>query len=81
MMIAIADFSHVDSDGILVTAGSLRNAISVQSEMYFTFIFLLECVVKVTALGLIGDRTTYMGDPWNWLDLSVVIAGYYIIMF
>ena len=75
IVIAIADYSHIDNSGNLVTSGSLRNTISVQSEQYFTYCFLLECVVKVTALGFIGDSPAYLSDPWNWLDFIVVLAG------
>ena len=74
IVIAIADYSHVDSHGNLVTAGSVRNNISAKSEEYFTFFFLVEFVIKVTALGFIGDQA-YMSDSWHWLDFIVVVAG------
>ena len=76
IIIAIADYSHVDSSGNLVTQGSIRNRICVESDIFFTLFFLVECLIKVTALGFLGDPPAYLSDYWNWLDFVVVIAGY-----
>ena len=76
IIIAIADYSHVDSNGNLVTQGSIRNRIFLESDIFFTLFFLVECIIKVTALGFLGDSPAYLSDYWNWLDFIVVVAGY-----
>lgn len=49
--------------------------------VYFNYLFLavftLEAMLKITALGLCGERTSYLGNPWHWLDLLAVIAMWF----
>ncbi|CAM9295050.1 unnamed protein product, partial [Discosporangium mesarthrocarpum] len=40
----------------------------------FTVVFSAEAAVKIIAMGFWGERC-YLGDPWNRLDLTVVIVG------
>lgn len=75
-IIAIADYSRVDVNNNLVTSGSIRNQVFIGSDVYFSSFFIIECILKMFALGVIGDRPTYFSDSWNWLDFVVVIAGY-----
>ncbi|KAJ1639567.1 Ion transport protein-domain-containing protein, partial [Pavlovales sp. CCMP2436] len=44
--------------------------------LYFQVLFTLELVVKVGASGFIANNTAYVWDPWNVLDLTVVITGW-----
>ena len=39
-------------------------------------IFLTECVIKIIALGLFVESTTYLRDSWNKLDFIVVFISY-----
>ena len=78
IFVAMDDYSHVDTSGNLITANSWRNTVSAQSEHYFTSFFLFEFLVKVTALGFLGDSPAYMSDSWHWLDFIVVMAGWVI---
>ena len=73
---ALADYSHVNSNNNLVDEGSVRNLIYIKSSPYFLGVFIIECVLKVIAMGFIGFRGSYISDPWNWLDLTVVVTGY-----
>lgn len=41
----------------------------------FTFIFLLECVLKILGMGFCLHKNSYMRDYWNWLDLIVVTVS------
>ena len=41
----------------------------------FTLIFLLECILKIIALGFFMEDNSYLRDPWNWLDFIIVITG------
>ena len=40
--------------------------------LVFTVCFLVECLIKVIALGLVRGRKTYLQDKSNWLDFFVV---------
>jgi hypothetical protein len=44
-------------------------------DTYFTVAFCIECVIKFIGLGLIFGKEAYLKDPWNWLDLTLVIAS------
>jgi hypothetical protein len=39
------------------------------------FIFTLEAMLKIFALGFIKGNNTYLKDNWNRLDFIIVIAG------
>lgn len=39
--------------------------------------FAIEMVIRVIAMGLIGKKT-YLAEPWNRLDLFIVLAGYLV---
>lgn len=76
VILALADYTQVSSDGELVSDGSWQNTLLLRSEVYFTAIFTAECVIKITALGFYGDKFSYLGDQWNWIDFAVVVSGY-----
>ena len=50
------------------------------SPSYFRYIFLgiysLESIIKVIAKGFILNNYTYLRNPWNWLDFTVILSGY-----
>ena len=43
------------------------------SNYIFGAIFVFEFLVKVTAMGFAFEKHTFLRDPWNILDLVVVI--------
>ena len=51
-------------------------------DIFFTLIFTVEVIIKVVALGFCStslkgkDRKGYLQDPWNVLDLIVVLNSY-----
>ncbi|XP_078087761.1 sodium channel, voltage gated, type V-like, alpha b [Mustelus asterias] len=45
-------------------------------EYTFTGIYTFESVIKILARGFCVDRFTFLRDPWNWLDFSVVLMAY-----
>eukprot|EP00899_Mesostigma_viride_P006469 jgi/Mesvir1/15823/Mv03377-RA.1 len=51
-----------------------RNAVINKSEIPFMSFFLLEMVVKVVAMGFVGDPRCYLRDPWNVMDFLVVVG-------
>ncbi|KAE9048858.1 hypothetical protein PR002_g169 [Phytophthora rubi] len=75
VMLAIVDVCHVDADGNPASEGSLRNTMADYSNSTFTALFAFECLLKIVAMGLIGDRGAYLTDPWNWIDFTVVVVG------
>ncbi|GMF20747.1 unnamed protein product [Phytophthora lilii] len=75
VMLAIVDVRHVDAEGNPASEGSLRNTMADYSNSIFTALFTFECILKVVAMGLIGDRGAYLMDPWNWIDFTVVVVG------
>jgi hypothetical protein len=66
----LANLSKTDDTG---THWSLR--LNTNTELTFTTLFTLECVFKIIALGFFMDKGSYLRDPWNWLDFTVVMAG------
>ena len=65
---AVVDYENPDSD-------SVRNQIGNYSEPFFTTMFTLEALIKITAFGFIWGKNTYLRDPWNWLDFTVVVTS------
>ena len=46
-----------------------------QSELIFTVLFTVECMIKIIARGFILHKHAYLRDVWNWLDFVVVISS------
>ncbi|XP_044855593.1 sodium channel protein type 4 subunit alpha-like [Mauremys mutica] len=45
-------------------------------EYTFTGIYTFESMIKIAARGFCIDQFTFLRDPWNWLDFSVIIMAY-----
>lgn len=56
-----------------------RNHIISYINASITAIFLIELIIKVTAMGFVLNRHSYLRDYLNWLDLIIVCAGYIIL--
>ncbi|KAH0629216.1 hypothetical protein JD844_011113 [Phrynosoma platyrhinos] len=41
----------------------------------FTGIYTFESLVKIIARGFCIDGFTFLRDPWNWLDFSVIMMA------
>jgi hypothetical protein len=41
----------------------------------FTIIYTLEAIIKILARGFILDEFSFLRDPWNWLDLIVILIA------
>lgn len=48
---------------------------SKQVEYTFTGIYTFESLVKMIARGFCIDSFTFLRDPWNWLDFSVIMMA------
>ncbi|GLD94981.1 hypothetical protein PINS_up003606 [Pythium insidiosum] len=75
IVLALPDLSKTKPDGTLDSTNSLRNAITNDADKVFTILFFVECLLKIIAMGLIGERGAYLLDPWNWIDFAVVFVG------
>ena len=45
----------------------------------FSYIFIFECLLKLTAMGFVMHNKSYLRDPWNGLDFLVVLSGLFEI--
>ncbi|XP_010158440.1 PREDICTED: sodium channel protein type 5 subunit alpha-like [Eurypyga helias] len=45
-------------------------------EFTFTGIYTFESLIKILARGFCLNEFTFLRDPWNWLDFSVIIMAY-----
>ncbi|XP_040821410.1 sodium channel protein type 10 subunit alpha isoform X2 [Ochotona curzoniae] len=48
-------------------------------ETVFTVIYTFEALLKIVARGFCLNEFTYLRDPWNWLDFSVITLAYVAI--
>lgn len=52
-----------------------RNQVLDMFGLVFTFIFIIEAVLKISAMSFIWHRNAYLRDGWNVLDFIVVLVG------
>ncbi|XP_019723676.1 sodium channel protein type 2 subunit alpha-like isoform X5 [Hippocampus comes] len=45
-------------------------------EYTFTGIYTFESLIKILARGFCMGKFTFLRDPWNWLDFSVILMAY-----
>ena len=67
LMLTMVDYSDRDAEVI-----SDHNRMIEFIGSIFTYIFTLECVLKIIAMGFVMHRNSYLRDYWNWLDFFVV---------
>lgn len=41
----------------------------------FSYCFMVECVLKITAMGFFRHYNAYLRDTWNWIDFTVVLIS------
>ena len=74
IVLAMTDYSQVDSEGLPSSVNSTRNKIVEVTEIPFTVLFTLECILKIIVMGFVATPNTYLRDSWNQLDFVVVIS-------
>ena len=42
----------------------------------FQYLYTVEMFFKIVSLGFVFERGTYLRDPWNILDFTIVSSGY-----
>ncbi|XP_050995954.1 sodium channel protein type 10 subunit alpha isoform X2 [Acomys russatus] len=53
-----------------------HNELPEKIEYAFTVIYTFEALIKILARGFCLNEFTYLRDPWNWLDFSVITLAY-----
>ena len=66
--LGIKDYTDKDNLG-------QRNQFVESLDPVFTYIFLLEALFKIIAMGFLFGTNTYLTDAWNWLDFTVVVSS------
>ena len=69
-ILGLVDFGTVDSENNPITTGSWQNTFVQGVDPFFTWLFLIECVVKIVGHGFMK----YLKSPWNVLDFVVVVS-------
>ncbi|GCC32373.1 hypothetical protein chiPu_0010834 [Chiloscyllium punctatum] len=50
-------------------------------DLIFTGIYTLEVIIKVLSRGFVLHTFSYLRNPWNWLDFTVVLLAYLTLAF
>ena len=75
------DYSHVNMDTSSseylqpTSEGSWRNRLIERTDVFFTVAFAVECGLKIVAMGFVWGQGSYLRDPWNKLDFTVVASS------
>uniref|UniRef100_A0A803VGW0 Sodium channel protein n=1 Tax=Ficedula albicollis TaxID=59894 RepID=A0A803VGW0_FICAL len=60
----------------LLLANSLASLATLLPRYTFTGIYTFESLIKILARGFCMTEFTFLRDPWNWLDFSVIVMAY-----
>jgi hypothetical protein len=71
-LLAFNDYTWNHENGLTKPMG---NHLVDDSELFFTFFFLLEFIIKVICQGIVFADGCYFRDGWNWLDFIVVVTA------
>lgn len=68
IFLGIKDYTDVENKSTI-------NKFVENSEPFFTYIFLFECMSRIIGMGFIYGNNSYLRDTWNWLDFIVVVTS------
>ena len=54
---------------------SERNNVLELCDIVFTVIFLIECIIKIIAMGFIVEKRSYLRETWNWIDFIITVIS------
>ncbi len=66
----LAIFDYEDRDSL-----TQRNQVLNKITEILTYIFAVECSLKIAAMGFIFHKGSYIRDGWNLIDFTVVLLG------
>lgn len=58
-----------------VTYESKWNKVLDYLDIFFSVVFLIECILKVIAMGFIRHKKAYLRDTWNCIDFIIVVVS------
>ncbi|NXO08534.1 SCN5A protein, partial [Oriolus oriolus] len=58
------------------TSKSSASSWNIYVEFTFTGIYTFESLIKILARGFCLNEFTFLRDPWNWLDFTVIVMAY-----
>ncbi|NXO30953.1 SCN5A protein, partial [Cisticola juncidis] len=58
------------------SAKSSSSSWNTKIEYTFTGIYTFESLIKILATGFCLKEFTFLRDPWNWLDFTVIVMAY-----
>ena len=82
ILMMLADYDKIVEDdedsrfGLPDLEKSFWNDVNFRAEIPLTIIFTIELVLKVVAMGFMGEQGTYLQDPCNNLDFIVVVTAW-----
>uniref|UniRef100_A0A8B9EUI8 Sodium channel protein n=1 Tax=Anser cygnoides TaxID=8845 RepID=A0A8B9EUI8_ANSCY len=56
--------------------GFIHSFFNYKDLFTFTGIYTFESLIKILARGFCLNEFTFLRDPWNWLDFSVIVMAY-----
>lgn len=59
----------------LLLTNSLSSLATLFPRYTFTGIYTFESLIKILARGFCMTEFTFLRDPWNWLDFSVIVMA------
>ena len=54
---------------------SFQNFLQEALDPVFTYIFIVECAVKLISMGFFSHKNSYLRDSWNCLDFLIVLTS------
>ncbi|XP_062982341.1 sodium channel protein type 5 subunit alpha-like [Elgaria multicarinata webbii] len=78
MFIMVTIFTNCVFMALSDSSQSTNNETSSSKYVEYTFtgIYTFECLIKILARGFCLNEFTFLRDPWNWLDFSVILMAY-----
>lgn len=70
---ATIDYRFIDENYQPDPTKSARNHIFEITEIFFAVVFILECLVKIFALGLFRGQNAYLRNSLNIFDFVIVV--------
>lgn len=56
-------------------SGQMGDVIFDSIDIFFTFVFLFEMILKIVSLGFVIGNGTYLKDNWNRIDFIIVVVS------
>ena len=68
--IVLSQFDYSDRE----STKTYNKTLNIVSDA-FTVIFLVECWLKIIAMGFVINKYSYLRNTWNLIDFLIVLSG------